>query len=355
MRTVHKKNIIFLSDENTPYAREFTLLSDAEISDLIERRLSSNNYFGYTIYSIHKSKGIITLIRDACGHKLETTLSKIEDGMIAEECIECRQVAKNKLIDFKNEVQGALGTRGLVVVLFETDENTDSIYIECTKCGAKYYLNEDFSLDNEAWEMYCKNWTCILDAFALEKHWFANAKIVLEDNYHPEYIPFVMDYEDWMCELGKIDGYYELRCEDCNTINILPLGKWECTACLFTSLEPYAIRIWDEISNQVTVACKKCRNEFQVVCEKSTHGDMFLDVENLACSECYKESVLKTKLSDCGLSKYALNPLGRYGVRTLGELSEMREEDLIKVRSLGKKAFDEIVEVLNKFGLSFKD
>ena len=89
MKDVDEKNIIFLSDENTPYVKEFTLLSDEEISDLVERRLFSNNYFNYTIYSIHKSKGIITLIRDACGHKLETTLSKIEDGLIPEKCTEC--------------------------------------------------------------------------------------------------------------------------------------------------------------------------------------------------------------------------------------------------------------------------
>ena len=43
MKDVDKKNILFLSDENTPYVKEFTLLSDEEISDLVERRLFSNN------------------------------------------------------------------------------------------------------------------------------------------------------------------------------------------------------------------------------------------------------------------------------------------------------------------------
>ena len=45
MRSDEKKNMIFLSEENTPYAKEFTLLSDSEIADLVERRLFSNNYF----------------------------------------------------------------------------------------------------------------------------------------------------------------------------------------------------------------------------------------------------------------------------------------------------------------------
>ena len=355
MEDVNKKNIIFLSDENTPYVKEFTLLSDEEIAELVERRLFSNSYFSYSIRSIHKSKGTITLIRDDCGHKLETTLSKIEDGLLPENCTECQQEEKNKLLAFKNEIQDELSGRGLAVVLFETEEKKNSLYIECTKCGTRYYLNDDFNLENEAWEMYCKNWDCMLDVLILEKHWFVNAKVVFEDNYNSENIPFVMDYEDWMCELGRFNGYYEIRCEDCNTINVLPLGKWECTACLFTSLDTYTIKKWNEISNQVTVACEKCKNEFQMLCEKNTLGEMFLDVENLECSDCYKASILKTKLSDLGLSRYVVNPLGRYGVKTLGELSSMKEEELIKVRSLGKKAYDEIVEVLNKFGLSFKD
>ena len=36
MKDVDKKNIIFLSDENTPYVKEFTLLSDEEIADYLK-------------------------------------------------------------------------------------------------------------------------------------------------------------------------------------------------------------------------------------------------------------------------------------------------------------------------------
>ena len=303
MMDVEKKNIIFLSDEDTPYAKEFTLLNDEEIADLVERRLFSNNYFNYTIYSIHKSKGIITLIRDACGHKLETTLSKIEDGLIPEKCTACRQAEKDKLLAFKDEIQDELSARGLVVVLFETEENKDSLYIECTKCGAKYYLNDDFNLDDEAWEMYCKNWDCMMEVIS-EKHWLANAKIVFDGNYDSEYIPFIMDYEDWIFELGQFDGYYEVKCEDCNAIIILPLGKWECTACLFTSEETYSIKRWDEIHNEVVIACKKCGNEYKILCEKSSTGEMFLDTEILNCFECYKRDSNHTYVCPVCDTKY---------------------------------------------------
>ena len=296
MQDVVEKNIIYLCDENTPYANEFTLLSDSEIADLIERRLFSNNYFSYTIYSIHKSKGTIVLIRDECGHKIETTLSKIEDGLIPEKCIECRHAEKDKLIAFRDKLQDELKERGLVVVLFETEEGTDSIYVECTKCGAKYYLNDDFSLSDEAGAMYCKNWDCMMETLVLEMHWFAKgiekgSIIIKENTYNSYFYPFVQDHEDWFESLTSSDGYYESKCEECNTIIILPFGKWECTACLFSSLENYTVEKWDEINNQVTIVCKKCGNKYPIQCEKSSSGEMLLDDEILGCFECYKKNL----------------------------------------------------------------
>lgn len=288
MKDTEKKNIIFFSDEFTPYSKEFTLLSDEEIADLVERRLFSNNYFNYTIYSIHKSKGIITLIRDACGHRLDTTLSKIEDGLIPETCAECRQAEKDKLIVFKNEIQGELKARGLVVVLFETEENTDSLYIECTKCGTKYYLNNDFNLDDEAWEMYCKNWDCMMDALALENHWLANdiksGKIVIKENgYNADYSTFVKDYDDWVCDLDEFEGSYEFKCEKCGVVNVLPFGKWECCTCDLELYDICAIEKWDEINDQVTLACKKCGSKYYISCDDAKR-------EIFNCFECYKKT-----------------------------------------------------------------
>ena len=36
MKDVDEKNIIFLSDENTPYVKEFTLLSDEDVEYVID-------------------------------------------------------------------------------------------------------------------------------------------------------------------------------------------------------------------------------------------------------------------------------------------------------------------------------
>ena len=395
MEKANLKNIRFLSDEFTPYTKEFTLLSDVEIADLVERRLFSNNYFNHTIHSIHKSKGTIVLIRDTCGHKVETTLSKIEEGLIPEKCTECCQVEKEKLITFKNEIQDELKERGLTVVLFETEENTDSLYIECTKCGAKYYLNDDFSLDDGSWEMYCKNWNCMMDALSLKEHWFAkgisNGNTVIKDNtYESSRFSFVQDYEDWYESLTASDGYYESRCEQCNVTNIRPIGRCKCEICSEWGGNAHwdlcgetgIIKVWDEIEDQVTIECEKCGNEYQVSCGAVKN-------DTVRCPECYQEylsqelerkkleadiirewrewfeqhkSKKRTTKTSCSMTIEELELsvrsyccLKRAGIDTVEQLIEKKHEEVAAIRNLGKKSFEEIINKLAMLGLYLEE
>lgn len=288
MKDVNKKNILFLSDENTPYAKEYTLLSDDEIVDLVERRLFSNNYYNYTVYSIHKSKGTIMLIRDTCGHKVETTLSKIEDGLIPEKCAECRQAKKDKLLEFKDNIQDELKERGLTVVLFETKENTDSLYIECTKCGAKYYLDDDFKLDDEAEEMYCKNWECLVNALVSDDYWFENnvefIKFNINKNAYNFTSPsFVENAAECFYDLDESCGHYEFHCKKCNAFNVFPFGKWECKACAYAEEDNFTIEKWDELSDEITIRCETCGNQYCISCDDANE-------EVFHCFNCYKSA-----------------------------------------------------------------
>lgn len=302
MKDVDKKNIIFLSDENTPYAKEFTLLSDEEIADLVERRLFSNNYFNYKIYSIHKSKGIITLLRDDCGHRLETTLAKIEDGLLPQICPVCSQEKKEELISLRDEIQEEVKDRGLTVVIYKTDEGTDSLYIECSKCGEKYYLNQDFQAADFPQDLYCKTWDCMMDVLTSKNHWFTSGinsgKIIIKENkYSPDYSDFAEHYEDWICNLDESDGYYECKCEKCGVVNVLPFGKWECCACDLELYEICTIEKWDEITDQVTVACKKCGSKYTISCEDAQD-------ELFECFECYKKQFDKVYTCPVCFQKY---------------------------------------------------
>lgn len=65
------------------------------------------------------------------------------------------------------------------------------------------------------------------------------------------------------------------------------------------------------------------------------------------------DELMGMRLKDLFLPPIALNPLGRYGVKTLGELCAMNEEELIKVRSLGQRGWATIIAFMNKLGVAF--
>lgn len=59
-------------------------------------------------------------------------------------------------------------------------------------------------------------------------------------------------------------------------------------------------------------------------------------------------------IDDLELSIRSLNCLKRAGIQNVEELMQKTEEDMMKVRNLGKKSLKEIKEVLASYGLSFK-
>lgn len=61
------------------------------------------------------------------------------------------------------------------------------------------------------------------------------------------------------------------------------------------------------------------------------------------------------KVDELNLSVRAYNCLYRAGKRTLADVCALTLDELAKVRNLGKNSFDEIVEVVHKHNLKFKD
>ena len=59
-------------------------------------------------------------------------------------------------------------------------------------------------------------------------------------------------------------------------------------------------------------------------------------------------------ISNLGLSVRAYNCLRRSGIDTLGKLSEMTYDDLMKVRNIGRKSVEEIITTACKYGITFK-
>src|SRR6266700_1141552 len=63
--------------------------------------------------------------------------------------------------------------------------------------------------------------------------------------------------------------------------------------------------------------------------------------------------VLARSIDDAGLSVRSVNSLKNSNIRTLGDLVQYREEDLLKVKNVGEKALGEIAELLRREGLNF--
>ena len=59
-------------------------------------------------------------------------------------------------------------------------------------------------------------------------------------------------------------------------------------------------------------------------------------------------------IEDLDLSVRSYNCLKRAGIQTVEELTQRSEEEMMKVRNLGKKSLKEVKDKIYELGLSFK-
>ncbi|AXF56675.1 DNA-directed RNA polymerase subunit alpha [Salicibibacter kimchii] len=68
-----------------------------------------------------------------------------------------------------------------------------------------------------------------------------------------------------------------------------------------------------------------------------------------------KEKVLEMTIEELDLSVRSYNCLKRAGINTVQELTQKSEEDMMKVRNLGRKSLEEVQEKLGDLGLGLRD
>ena len=93
------------------------------------------------------------------------------------------------------------------------------------------------------------------------------------------------------------------------------------------------------------------------------HFELFLEVSDIAQNvNIIAEKVEKEvnvyeqmNIDELDLSVRSYNCLKRAGIQTVMELTQKTEEDMMKVRNLGKKSLKEVKEKLMAIGLSFRD
>lgn len=68
-----------------------------------------------------------------------------------------------------------------------------------------------------------------------------------------------------------------------------------------------------------------------------------------------KEKVLEMTIEELDLSVRSYNCLKRAGINTVQELTQKSEEDMMKVRNLGRKSLEEVQEKLGELGLGLRE
>jgi DNA-directed RNA polymerase subunit alpha len=67
-----------------------------------------------------------------------------------------------------------------------------------------------------------------------------------------------------------------------------------------------------------------------------------------------KEKALEMTIEELELTVRSFNCLKRASINTVEELIQRTEEDMMKVRNLGKKSLDEVKSKLEELGLALK-
>ena len=67
------------------------------------------------------------------------------------------------------------------------------------------------------------------------------------------------------------------------------------------------------------------------------------------------QKMLETSIDDLDLSVRAYNCLKRAGILTLRDLTDKSENEMMKIRNLGKKSLKEVIDKVKSMGLNFRD
>ncbi|UCZ53396.1 DNA-directed RNA polymerase subunit alpha [Bacillus shivajii] len=91
-------------------------------------------------------------------------------------------------------------------------------------------------------------------------------------------------------------------------------------------------------------------NIFVGLTDQAQNAEIMVEKE-----EDQKEKVLEMTIEELDLSVRSYNCLKRAGINTVQELTQKSEEDMMKVRNLGRKSLEEVQEKLGELGLGLRN
>ena len=123
-----------------------------------------------------------------------------------------------------------------------------------------------------------------------------------------------------------------------------------------TDYDRLVLEIWTDGSvtpeEGVSIGAKIMQEHLNLFVQLTdTTGAMEIMVEK---EEDQKEKALEMTIEELELSVRSFNCLKRAAINTVEELTQKSEEDMMKVRNLGKKSLDEVKAKLDELGLSLR-
>jgi DNA-directed RNA polymerase subunit alpha len=123
-----------------------------------------------------------------------------------------------------------------------------------------------------------------------------------------------------------------------------------------TDFDRLTLEIWTngtiEPEEAVSLGAKILNEHLNLFISLTEHiNDVEIMIEK---EEDEKEKVLEMTIEELDLSVRSYNCLKRAGIKTVEELTYKSEDDMMKVRNLGKKSLDEVAKKLEELGLSLR-
>ncbi len=124
-----------------------------------------------------------------------------------------------------------------------------------------------------------------------------------------------------------------------------------------TDYDKLTIDVWTDgtisAKDAVSYAAKILKdhlNLFVELSEEISNTEIMVDKD-----DCEDGKVLATTIEELDLSVRSFNCLKRAGINTVEDLINKTEDDMMKVRNLGRKSLEEVIAKLASLGLSLRD
>ncbi len=124
----------------------------------------------------------------------------------------------------------------------------------------------------------------------------------------------------------------------------------------YTDREELAVELWtngtikpDEAVSLAAKIMNDLLTLFVDLSDDAKNAEIIVEKE-----ENKKEKVLEMTIEELDLSVRSYNCLKRAGINTVEDLTNKSEEDMMKVRNLGRKSLEEVINKLNGLGLYLK-